>query len=122
MNTAAPEVDIVNMALAMLAIIFLIFVMAWLLKRLTGVVGYQNNLIKIKSITSLGVKEKLVLIEVEGQHMLLGVTGQQITKLKDLELQEPIAEVKTSPFSQKLKSLLHKGSDQWQNSGTQEKD
>jgi len=121
MNTASPNVDITGMLLAMLVIICLIFVFAWLLKRISGSVGFNNKLIKVQSVSSLGVKEKLVVVEVNGQYLLLGVTPHQISLLKELDEAPTIDAVpESSPFSDKLKSLL-RGSDQWQDPGNPSK-
>jgi len=122
MNTTAPSVDITGMILAMLVIISLILVSAWLLKRISSRVGFNNNLIKVQSVSSLGVKEKLVVVEINGQYLLLGVTPHQISLLKEFD-DVPVVDPVTvsSPFSNKLKSLL-RGSDQWQESGKSSKE
>lgn len=43
---------------------------------------------RIQSLLSLGVKEKLVLVQVEDRRLLLGITPQQITLLGDLTKEE----------------------------------
>lgn len=121
METAAPNVDIANLVMAMAVVIGLIFACAWFVKRMTGGVSFNNRLIKIKSVISLGVKEKLVIVEVGDNQLLLGVTPNQINILKEFEI--PIdthRETASSPFSDKLKMLL-RGSDKWQNSGESSK-
>lgn len=122
MNTTAPNVDFATMLMAMLVIIGLILACAWVLKRINGNVGFNNRLIKVKSVTNLGVKEKLVLVDVGEKQLLLGVTPNQITMLKEIDF--PLAtaqQTETSPFSDKLKMLL-RGSDKWQHSGESSKD
>lgn len=46
---------------------------------------------RIQSVLSLGMKEKLVLVQVEDQRLLLGITQQQITLIGNLsrETQQP---------------------------------
>ncbi|WP_231908875.1 flagellar biosynthetic protein FliO [Marinomonas sp. TW1] len=56
----------------------------WLVKRfqLTQMkLGRQSD-IKILSVQSLGAKEKIMLLEVEHEKILIGVTGQTISHLK----------------------------------------
>lgn len=48
--------------------------------RYRTVLGAAAN-IKILSMLSLGTKEKVVLLEVEGEKVLVGVTPQQMTTL-----------------------------------------
>lgn len=122
MNTAAPSVDITGMIVAMLVILCLIIVCAWLLKRISGRVGFNNKLINVQSVSSLGVKEKLVVVEVNGHYLLLGVTPHQISLLKELDdVPANVTANESSPFSDKLKSLL-RGSDQWQDPGKSSKE
>jgi flagellar protein FliO/FliZ len=70
-------------------VVSLIFIIAfipgclWLVKRfqLTQMKLGQSD-IKIVNVQSLGTKEKLMLVEVEGERMLIGVTSNTITHLK----------------------------------------
>lgn len=57
----------------------------WLMKRfqLTQMKLGQSA-IKVVHVQSLGAKEKLMLVEVEGERILIGVTAQTITHLKSL--------------------------------------
>ncbi len=59
-------------------VIGLILFLAYMTKRLKLVSANYGG-IKTISATPLGQKEKLVLVELEGQQYLLGVTSQQIT-------------------------------------------
>lgn len=45
---------------------------------------FGNTPIQIVNVQALGAKEKLVVIEVEQQKLLLGVTGQSISLIKTL--------------------------------------
>lgn len=44
---------------------------------------------RIQSVLSLGMKEKLVLVQVEDQRLLLGITQQQITLISNLTREDP---------------------------------
>ncbi len=74
----------------LILIIALIFVLAWLASRLRGqgFVQSSGNL-KIVESQSIGVKEKIAVVQVGNKQILVGITSQQITHLTDLE--EPLA-------------------------------
>ncbi|MCB5161973.1 flagellar biosynthetic protein FliO [Marinomonas algarum] len=69
----------------------LVFVIAfipaclWLVKRfqLTQM-RLGQSAIKVVQVQSLGAKEKIMLVEVEGERLLIGVTANGITHIKDL--------------------------------------
>lgn len=63
--------------------------------------------IQVQSVLSLGIKEKLVLVEVEEQRFLLGVTQQQITLIS--ELTRGGAGVPPAAFAQVLEKMESSG-------------
>jgi len=64
--------------LALLAVLVLIIILAWLLKRLSGKALQGQDQIKMITHLNLGQRERLLVIEVGNQHLLLGITSQQI--------------------------------------------
>ena len=81
---------------------------AWFIKRMGGVQGGNNGAIKIITVLPLGTRERLALVEVGGQQLLLGITAQQITTLHSFD--EPVVEAadlkNNSEFAQKLHQLM----------------
>jgi len=79
--------DVGSMILSLLMVLALIFISALILKRFNFT---QKNTGQLKVIASLslGVKERLIVVQVGEQQLVLGVTSQQITLIKSLE--EPI--------------------------------
>ncbi|WP_231886202.1 flagellar biosynthetic protein FliO [Marinomonas atlantica] len=71
---------------ALAFLIALIPAVIWGLKRLQGL---QHKLskseIQIIAIQSIGTKEKLILVEVQGKRMLLGATANHITCLNEFD-------------------------------------
>ena len=65
-------------------VILLIFLLAYLAKRFKLVTANQGQ-IKVIAATSLGAKEKVVLISHRDKEYLLGVTAQQITLVDKYE-------------------------------------
>jgi flagellar protein FliO/FliZ len=104
------------------AVIGMIFVVAWVVRRLSGGQFGQNAAaIKILATQPLGTKERLCLIDVGGQQVLVGITAQSMQTL--MVLDKPVdkallkpsaswssAESVNSLFGAKLQSML-KGSE-----------
>lgn len=68
---------------SLLFIIAFIPLTLWLVKKFQlAQMKLSQSEIKVVSVQSLGTKEKLMLVEVEGERMLLGVTSQSINHLK----------------------------------------
>jgi len=74
----------------LIVVLLLIFVLAYIVKRLNLVPSSQGAL-KTVAMTSLGQKEKLVLIDVDGQQYLLGVTAQQVNLIDKLDTPVDVA-------------------------------
>ncbi len=70
---------------SLLFIVVLILVLAWALRRVQGGIVPDGSEIKVLSSRSLGGKERLVTIEVEGQRLLLAVSPAGIQKLASLD-------------------------------------
>lgn len=65
--------------------VFLIGGVVFLLTRKRArIAGLRGGAMRVQSVLSLGMKEKLILVQVDDQRLLLGVTQQQITLISDL--------------------------------------
>lgn len=87
-----------------------IFVIAWLLRRVTLLPG-QHRKLKVVAALSLGQRERAVLVQVGDQQLLLGVAQGQVTLLKSFE--QPVIQPETesgTAFSQTLSRYLQKRS------------
>lgn len=100
--------NLIQVIAALGAVIGLFLVMAWVMRRFAQGPGMAGGHMKILSAMSVGTREKILVVDVEGQQLLLGVTGQQISTLHTFS--EPAITVKekhtVSDFSQKLQSIL----------------
>ena len=68
-------------ALSLIVVLGLIFALAWLLKRVQGVrLGGPANL-RIHAGLQVGPKEKVLMIEAGGQHLLIGVSAGSVNTL-----------------------------------------
>jgi flagellar protein FliO/FliZ len=80
---------LLQVVLGLSAIVALIFALAWVAKRFSrGAVFQGNKSIKVVTQMPLGLKEKLVVVEISGKQLLLGLTAQQISHLYTLAPEE----------------------------------
>lgn len=82
-------------------VLSLIACAAWLLKRLNQPKSDKASIMTIKASLSVGPRERVVLLEVAGQWLVIGVTSGQINSLLNLPAQslaeaEKLSEDKTS--------------------------
>lgn len=89
-------------------VLALVFGCGWFVKRFGGMQTARSGAIKVVSVLPVGSRERLALVEVGGQQLLLGVTAQQITTLHTFD--EPVVEAtdskNNSEFAQKLHQML----------------
>ena len=89
-------------------IILLIIALAWALSRLKGQGFVQSNgNIRVLESQTLGMKEKIAVIQVGHKQMVVGITPQQITHLADLD--EPLEQSPQTgnvSFSELLKKAI----------------
>lgn len=71
-------------AFGMAMVLGLIFLCAWAARRF-GLQRFQGgNIVKVVSSASLGQRERVVVVEVDGTWLVLGVTGSQVQTLHTL--------------------------------------
>lgn len=91
MDTSTPVSLTMQIGGALALVILLIFACAWLARR-CGVAGRlraDGTQIAVKARYSLGQRERLVVVEVDGERLLLGVTPGAITRLGRLATPAP---------------------------------
>ena len=99
-----PADSVMPMLLGLVAVLVIIVLLALLLKKVTGL-NLASSHIKLIDSTRLGTKEKLVIVEIQQQQYVLGVTAHSINTV--CELQQPI--VKKAPsmsFDKMMKQFL----------------
>jgi flagellar protein FliO/FliZ len=103
MEPAVPSIS--RLLLGLLAVLALLALCAWLIRR-GGLTG-QSGLIKIISQCAVGTRERVVLVQVGEQQLLIGVTPQQISLLHALA--EPVSAPSTpasNKFAEQLAQLM----------------
>ncbi len=106
--------QVVQTLLGLLLVIALIFALAWVARRLQHQVpsGNNNDVIQLLATRPLGPRERLLLVQVGKEQVLLGLTPGSIEALH--VLQEPVqVEGKRLPgsgdFARRLKLALRPG-------------
>ena len=93
-------------------VIALILALAWLVKRSGKFQSTLNGDIKTLAGLSLGTREKAILLEVDGERILVGVTPHQINTLHVLGKSEtpapaePKSDDKYQKFDQQLQKII----------------
>ncbi len=111
-QSVSGSANLLSLMLGLILIVLLILALGWLARRMGqgGLLG--NKHIKLLSAMPLGTRERLVLVDVAGQQLLLGVTATQITHLHAFAepVIDPDAPVAPSDFSRKLLSFMQQKS------------
>ena len=114
--TAAPVVSsgiggqLTQLVLGLLLVVGLIFVLAWLLRRVQSVGPGNGQVIEMIGSRALGPRDRLVLVQVGEEQILLGLTPGRITPLHVLKTPVNVDQSKpaTPEFAQRLMELLGK--------------
>lgn len=85
-NVAPPSsFDLLaNVGMSFFFVIALILVLAWLVKR-SGFRGMSHGLIRVRDSYAISAKERIILVEIDDQLLVVGVTSQQMTLLHTVD-------------------------------------
>ncbi|UNC49668.1 flagellar biosynthetic protein FliO [Enterobacter huaxiensis] len=108
--SAVPGSPLLQVSGALFGIIAFILIAAWLAKRfgLAGKTAAARGL-KVSASTSLGPRERVVIVDVEDTRLVLGITASNISVLHKLPpAPVPVDESAEAPadFQSVMKSLL----------------
>lgn len=108
-QTTSSASQVASLIGGLVLILLLIYGLSWFVKRFSQGGFMQNPNMKIISAMPLGTRERLLLVDVGGKQLLLGVTATQINTLHVFD--EPVAQAEkpapiASDFSQKLMAIL----------------
>lgn len=109
--TASPASPLIEVSGALLGIILLILVAAWLAKRfgLGGVKAATTRDLKVSASASLGQRERVLIVDVEDARLVLGVTANQVTllhKLPPAPVDPEAPKPETPDFAALMKSVI----------------
>lgn len=97
---------VAELVLGLIAVIALILVLAWLVRRLNVLPGQRAGM-QVVAVLPLGQRERAVLIQVGEQQLLLGVSGSQVSLLERFDT--PVIEPRRGPegaFANRLKEVM----------------
>ena len=93
----------------LMLVVVVIFVLAWLVKRFNLAQQAQGGLIRIVAGVSIGTRDRIVLLQVGNEQILVGLTPGRIEKLHTLAEPLPVsgdgAET-TASFADKINRLM----------------
>lgn len=100
--------DVASLLISMLIVIAVILVLGWLYSRSRFIGGGSAEAIQIVASRALGTKERLLVVEVADQQLLIGMTANGVQTLhvfeKPVEINTPAVE--NSGFGSRLRSAL----------------
>lgn len=107
----APDTvgTVMSLGLGLLAVVAVFYGCAWLIRRMSGMTGMNNSAIKVVSVLAIGARERIALVEVGGQQILLGITPSTIRTLQVFE--EPVVDAANPPsseFARRLQGMIGK--------------
>ncbi|MCP4875993.1 MAG: flagellar biosynthetic protein FliO [Gammaproteobacteria bacterium] len=92
----------------LLLVVIIIFGLAWLVKKFNLNQQSQNGLIRIIAGLSIGARDRIVLLQIGEEQILVGLTPGRIEKLHTMS--EPLevgeGEMASSPFAEKFNRLV----------------
>lgn len=109
-SAGVGSAQLLTVLMSLILVVLLIFSLAWLVRRL-GIGGgllARSAVMKIIATLPLGTRERLVIIEVGGKQLLLGVTAHSIQTLHTFD--ESLALPEKAPvneaFAEKLMAVM----------------
>jgi len=102
-------IDPLQIIFSLALVVGLIFACAWIVRRTNGVKSLKTNFMTVKSVLSLGPKEKIMVVQVGKEQLLVSVCTGQIRLLKTLDGIFEDEKPQTSDFSEKILQLIQGG-------------
>jgi len=101
---------IVNWSLGLIVVLLIFFACIWFMKKMGALPVNANDGMRVVSGLSLGMREKLVLVQIGEKQLVLGVTPGRVEKLLVLEGEDTLFQQRNSAteseFSQKFKKIM----------------
>ncbi|SHM99580.1 flagellar biosynthetic protein FliO [Phytopseudomonas punonensis] len=102
--------QLAQLVIGLLLVIGLIFLLAWMARRVQRLGPNNGKVIKIVATQALSPRDRLVLVQVGNEQVLLGLTPGRINSLHVMSepVHLPDGEPASTEFSQRLMELLGK--------------
>lgn len=98
--------ELLTLGTGLILVVFAILLTGWLYSRTQKLRGAGGNLIRVVASQPLGTRERVVLIEVAGKQLLVGMTASSVQMLHVFD--EPVAELPPAPagFADRLRQAV----------------
>ena len=90
--------------LSLVLVLLIIFLAAWILRRYSRFPGVADGNLKVIGALSVGQRERILLLQVGQEQIVVGVTSSKITTLHQLE--EPVQVKDNAPMSSQFSKRL----------------
>ena len=103
--------QLAQLVFGLLLVLGLIFLLAWLLRRFQSAAPRGNQVIELVGSRALGPRDRLLLVQVGDEQILLGISPGRITPLHVMNtpVNLPVKTEQATPeFAQRLMELLGK--------------
>ncbi|MDH4046666.1 MAG: flagellar biosynthetic protein FliO [Gammaproteobacteria bacterium] len=101
-------VEILSLGTSLILVVGVILLVGWLYARAQGFRGSSGNAISVVASRSLGAKERILVVDVGGTQLVLGMTASNIQALHVLEnrIAGQSQTVEGSSFAERFRSVL----------------
>lgn len=82
----SPTGGVLKMALGLAVVLGVMAVITWVLKRMMPGVGNKQSVVRIVGGVSVGSRERVVVLEVAGRWIVVGVASGQVSHIANLEM------------------------------------
>jgi flagellar protein FliO/FliZ len=83
--SASPTGSIFKVLFGLVAVLLVMAAITWALKRMMPGVSGQKSVIKVVGGVSVGTRERVVVLEVAGRWLVVGVAAGQVNAIADIE-------------------------------------
>ena len=81
----SPTGGVLKMVLGLLVVLAVMALVTWVLKRMMPGAGSQQSSIRVVGGVSVGTRERVVVLEVAGRWLVVGVAPGQVSAIANLE-------------------------------------
>lgn len=114
-NTGVSASTYLQAGLALVLIVGILFGTAWMARKVSGGKGFGQGNMKVIGGVALGPRERIVLVEVGEDWLVIGIVPGQIRTLhrlpKDSQTTDKQGSSDDKPFTQWFKTVAERGND-----------
>ena len=96
-TTTIGASELLSLGSSLVVIVIAIVALGWLYSRSRSLGGGNNDVINVMASRALGTRERLLLVEVADQQLLVGITASQVQTLHVFD--KPVVTRKSTPMS-----------------------